>query len=230
MKYIENNLKNIKDRISLIRKEYSIEREITIVAVSKTFTPLHIKAVCESGIKNIGENRYQEAKPKIDELSGLGIIWHFIGTLQTNKIRKIMESFDLIQSVGEIKHIDKIDSIAKEKGVVYPVFIEINIGKEENKAGFPVDDIEYIINHIKEKQNIVLKGMMCIPPYSPNPEDSRKYFIKMKKIYDEAEKMNNGKNIRLEELSMGMSEDYLIAIEEGATMVRIGRGIFGKRG
>ncbi len=230
MKYIENNLKNIKERISLIKKENSIERDITIVAVSKTFTPLHIKTVFESGIKDIGENRYQEAKPKIDELNDLNINWHFIGTLQTNKIRKIMNSFSLIQSVSEIKHIDKIDSIAEEKKVVYPIFIEINIGEESNKSGFSIDETGKIIERIKERKNIVLKGVMCIPPYSSNPEDSRKYFQKMKKIYDELRENNNGKNIQTEELSMGMSDDFEIAVEEGATMVRIGRGIFGKRG
>ncbi len=230
MNNIAENINFIKDKILSIKENYSVKNDITIVAVSKTFPPSFIKEALNSGINNIGENRYQEAKPKIKELIDLKIKWHFIGTLQTNKIRKIMELFHLIQSVSNIKHIDKIDAIAEEKRIVYPFFIEINIGGEKNKSGFLIDEIKDAIDKIKEKKNIVLKGLMCIPPYSENSENSRAYFGKMKNIFDELKKENNGTNILLEELSMGMSEDYEIAIQEGATMVRIGRAIFGKRG
>jgi len=228
MKGIRERIKEIKDSIKSIKKKNSIERDIKIIAVSKTFPSQAIKEVYKEGIKDIGENRYQEAIKKIEELKDFDIYWHFIGTLQTNKIRKIMEKFSIIQSVSKIKHIEKIDEIAKEKEIVYPFLIEINIGEEKSKSGFLKNQIDDVLDIVSRKNNIILKGFMAIPPYNPNPENSRKYFIEMKDIFDRYRAYITD-NISIEELSMGMSEDYLIAIEEGATMVRIGRGIFGER-
>ncbi len=228
MKGIRERIIDIRNSIETLKKEKSIERDIKIIAVSKTFPSDAIKEAYESGIKDIGENRYQEALKKIEELKELDINWHFIGTLQTNKIRKIMEKFSIIQSVSKIKHIDKIDEIAAEKGISYPFLIEINIGEEKSKSGFLNEQIDEVLDIISNKNNIILKGFMAIPPYSPEPENSRKYFIEMREIFERYRAFVSD-NVSIEELSMGMSEDYLIAIEEGATMVRIGRGIFGER-
>ncbi len=228
MKGIKERIKKIKSNIESVKAEKGINREVKIIGVSKTFPAEAIKEAFEAGIRDIGENRYQEAIEKIKILEQLSINWHFIGTLQTNKIRKIMNSFSIIQSVSKVKHIEKIDEIAREKGIIYPFLIEINIGEEKSKSGFLKSQIDEILDIVSKKDNILLKGLMTIPPYSPNPEDSRKYFVEMREIFEKYRAYLSD-NVSIEELSMGMTEDYLIAIEEGATMVRIGRGIFGER-
>ncbi len=228
MKGIKERIEKIRENIRSVKEKRGIEHEIKIIAVSKTFPPEAIEEVYKAGIKEIGENRYQEAIKKINELKDFDINWHFIGTLQTNKIKKIMDSFSIIQSVSKTKHIEKIDDIAREKGIKFPFLLEINIGEEKSKSGFLKEQLDEIFDFISKKDNILMKGFMTIPPYDPNPQNSRKYFVQMREIYEKYKPFSSD-NISVEELSMGMSEDYIVAVEEGATMVRIGRGIFGER-
>jgi PLP dependent protein len=212
-----------KSNIQEILKDIK-NKNILLAAVTKTRTIEEIKEAIGSGIMIIAENKVQEAEKKYDELEDLfrrkEIEFHFIGHLQSNKIKKAVEMFDVIQTVDSLKLSEDIDKRAKEIGKTQRIFIEVNIGREHQKSGVMPEKINLLVDEIKKLKNIRLEGLMCIPPHSENKEDSRKYFSEMKKIFDQ---------LHLRYLSMGMSNDYLIAIEEGSNMIRIGRGIFGDR-
>jgi len=229
MEEIGKRINRLKQDINRTKEKFNINKDIKIVAVSKTFNSACIHNAFKNGMKFIGENRYKEAKSKIDKLKDLNIVWHFVGKVQSNKIRKVMNNFDLVQSVSKAKYIKKINEIAETRNICYPFFLEVNIGREPNKSGFLKEELEDVFELLHSKKNIKLKGLMCIPPYTDVPEDRRKYFTWMKDIFEDYKKYNNGESIQLTELSMGMTEDYNIAIQEGSTMIRVGRKIFGKR-
>ncbi|TQD25866.1 YggS family pyridoxal phosphate-dependent enzyme [Methanolobus vulcani] len=199
-----------------------------LICVTKTVDPDRINEAIKAGAAIIGENRVQEFEEKSDRL--LPCEKHMIGHLQTNKVKKAVENFDVIQSVDSLKVALEIDKRAEDAGKVQEIYLQVNIGDESQKSGFELDEIRQSINEIASLKNIRVTGMMCIPPYVP-PEQARPYFRKMKALFDELKVETQGKfdNIDLKELSMGMSGDYRVAIEEGATMVRIGSAIFGER-
>ncbi len=199
--------------------------EVKLVSVTKTVDTDRINRSIRAGATIIGENRIQEFDEKSESV--LPCEKHLIGHLQTNKVKRAVELFDLIQSVDSIKLIREIDRRAKETGKIQDVFLQVNIGNESQKYGFPIEGIRSAIEQIRELKNIHVKGMMCIPPFV-SAREARPYFTKMKTIFDEI-KQENKDNIDIQELSMGMSGDFWVAIEEGATMVRIGSAIFGKR-
>jgi PLP dependent protein len=211
----------IKENIEQIRKEIV---NASLVAVTKKRTVEEIKEAINSGVKTIGENRIQEAESKYNELKDYfkknKVEFHFIGHLQSNKIRKAVEMFDVIQSVDSLKLAEEINKIAEEKNKTQRIFIEVNIGEEQQKSGVLPKGVIRLVKDVIKLKNIKLEGLMCIPPYSDDAEDSRKYFKQMKDLFDET---------GLKYLSMGMSKDYRIAIEEGSNMIRIGQGIFGER-
>jgi pyridoxal phosphate enzyme (YggS family) len=213
---IKGNIKTIKEEIR--------NSDILLVAVTKTRTIEEIKEAIDSGINIIGENRIQEAEAKFCELRDYfkknNVEFHFIGRLQSNKIKKAVEMFDVIQTVDSLKIAEEIDKRAKEKNKTQRIFIEVNIGNEQQKSGVIPKGVINLVKEIRKLKNIKLEGLMCIPPYSDNAEDSRKYFRQMKKLFDET---------GLKYLSIGMTKDYRIAIEEGSNMIRIGQGIFGER-
>ena len=212
---VDENIKRIFEEIG----------DRTLICVTKTIEPERINEAIRAGATIIGENRVQEYEDKREEI--LPCETHLIGHLQTNKVKKAVEFFDVIQSVDSLKVINNIDSRAGDIDKVQRVFLQVNIGNEPQKHGFRLDRIKEVINEIRSLQNIRVEGLMCIPPFVP-AEQTRPYFQKMKAFFDEM-KQENGSNIDIQELSMGMSNDYMVAIEEGATMVRVGSAIFGER-
>jgi hypothetical protein len=212
---VDKNIKRILEKIG----------DRKLICVTKTIEPERINKAIQAGATIIGENRVQEYEDKREEI--LPCETHLIGHLQTNKVKKAVEFFDVIQSVDSLKVINNIDSRAGDIDKVQRVFLQVNIGNEPQKHGFRLDRIKEVIKEIRSLQNIRVEGLMCIPPFVP-AEQTRPYFQKMKALFDEMKQENRG-NIDIQELSMGMSNDYMVAIEEGATMVRVGSAIFGER-
>ena len=197
----------------------------TLVCITKTIEPERINKAILAGATIIGENRVQEFEDKRDDI--LPCEAHLIGHLQAKKVKKAVLLFDVIQSIDSLKLIRNIDRRARDIGKIQRVYLQVNIGSEPQKYGFLPDEIKDAVTEIRSLRNVRVEGLMCIPPFVP-PEQTRSYFRKMKTIFDEM-KQENLDNIDLRTLSMGMSSDYMIAIEEGATMVRVGSAIFGKR-
>ncbi|MCD4800522.1 MAG: YggS family pyridoxal phosphate-dependent enzyme, partial [Methanococcoides sp.] len=196
-----------------------------LVCVTKTIDPERINESIRAGATIIGENRVQEFEDKCAEI--LPCERHLIGNLQTNKVKKAVQLFDVIQSVDSLKLIQDIDRKAEAIDKVQKVFLQVNIGNEPQKFGFGSDEIGQVITQLHSLRNVQVKGLMCIPPFV-SPEQTRSYFKKMKALFDELKQVDQD-NIDIQELSMGMSNDYRVAIEEGATMVRVGSAIFGNR-
>jgi pyridoxal phosphate enzyme (YggS family) len=211
-------LVNIQKRIhaAAIRAKRD-PQSITLIAVTKTVPVDRIRHAIAFGVRNVGENRLQEALPKIDELRDLGLTWHFIGRIQTNKAKKVAETFDWIHSVDRTDVADKL-GLATRRSL--SILIEVKLHEETNKSGAAISDIPSVIDAIRRHHNLNLKGLMAVPPFLENPEEVRPYFRKLRELAAQYD---------LPELSMGMSHDFEVAIEEGATMVRIGTGLFGKR-
>ena len=197
----------------------------TLVCITKTIEPERINEAIRAGATIIGENRVQEYEDKRDDI--LPCETHLTGHLQTNKVKKAVHLFDVIQSIDSLKLIRNIDRSARDIDKVQRVYLQVNIGNEPQKYGFRPDELKNAITEIRSLRNVRVEGLMCIPPFVP-PEQTRAYFRKMKALFDEM-KQENRDNIDIRTLSMGMSSDYRIAIEEGATMVRVGSAIFGKR-
>jgi len=199
--------------------------EVKILGVAKEQPVERIKEAYKCGIKLIGENKTQEAEAHQAELESLDISWHFIGKLQKNKINRILKNFDFIESVDGVKSLEHIHKRVSD-GI--EVFIEINIGDEKNKSGFTIDGLMKALNYISQLDRVKITGLMALPPYSDDPEEVRPYFKKVRELKDELNEMNLS-NFDIKHLSMGMSSDYEAAIEEGATIVRLGTALFGRR-
>lgn len=222
----ENYLKILEKIYEACEKSRRKPEEVKILGAAKKQSPEKIKLAFELGIKLIGENYVQEAEKKILALKKLPIEWHFIGRLQTNKVKKAIILFSLIQTLDRISLAQEIQKQAEKRNLVVPVFIEVNIGKEPTKGGVEPEKLEEFIEEIKKFDRIKVRGLMCLPPYEENPEKVRPYFKKMREIF---EKVKPYMNSEFKELSMGTSNDFPIAIEEGATIIRIGEALFGKR-
>lgn len=220
---IKENIENLRFRIkNSALKAGRNPGEIKLVAVTKYVEAEQIEEAISAGIKITAENRLQEALEKFEKIKPEilnKVEKHFIGTLQRNKIKAIVKNFDAIQSVDSVKIAQEIDEECRKINRTIPIFVEVNIGKEETKHGIMPEETLDFCNKIMKFTNIKLVGLMCIAPYSENAEDSREYFRQMKEIQ---------KKVGVKHLSMGMSNDFEIAIEEGSNMVRIGRGIFGE--
>lgn len=226
MEIIKNNLEIINEKIkkAALRTNKNPE-EIKLVAVTKTATIKQIKEAISVGVKIIGENKVQEAKEKYQILSA-DIEWHLVGHLQTNKVKYAIEIFDLIHSVDSIKLVKEIDKRSLQFGMITNVLVEVNVSGEETKYGIKPEEVEPFLKEISEFSRIRVRGLMTIAPIAEDKEEVRPYFRKLRKLFEKI-KIENMKNIRMDYLSMGMTEDFEAAIEEGANMVRIGRGIFG---
>lgn len=226
MEIIKNNLEIIKEKIKKATlKTNRNPEEIKLVAVTKTATIEQIKEAISAGVKIIGENKVQEAKEKYQILSA-DIDWHLVGHLQTNKVKYAIEIFDLIHSVDSIKLAKEIDKRSLQFGMITNVLVEVNVSGEETKYGIKAEEVEPFLKEISEFSRIKVRGLMTIAPIAEDKEEVRPYFRKLRKLFEKI-KIENMKNIRMDYLSMGMTEDFEVAIEEGANMVRIGRGIFG---
>ncbi len=223
MNYCEN-IKKIIEKIEKAKNKSPYKQNVKLIAVSKTFSADNIKKVYLCGIKHFGENYVQEMLKKYEELKDLDIKWHFIGHLQKNKAKYIYDKIEMLQSLDSIELAKILNKRLEAKNKFLDVLIQINIGNEPNKYGIKAEEIEEFLDKLAMYSRLIIKGFMCIPPFSIYKEETRKYFIKMREIFEKY------KNNQITELSMGMSKDFEIAIEEGATIVRIGTLIFGERG
>jgi len=200
---------------------------VELVVAAKTRKPEEILQAIEAGVKIVGENYVQEAEPAY-EVVGNRAKWHFIGHLQRNKVKKAVKLFDMIETVDSVEIAREIDKRCAQIGKVMPVLIEINSGREEQKSGVFPEKAEQLVREISSLQNIRVKGLMTMGPRFGNPKDSRPYFVETKKIFDKLKNLDLP-NIEMRYLSMGMTNSYKIAIDEGANIVRIGSKIFGER-
>jgi len=214
---IKNNLDEIK---------ITLPEGVTLIAVSKTKPNEAVLEAYECGIRDFGENKVQDLVLKYETLPK-DIRWHFIGALQTNKVRKLIGKTFLIQSLDRASLADEINKIASKKNLMVDALIEVNIGEEENKSGIFLKDLAEFIEYLKDLEHINIKGLMAIIPQGDDAQN-KKYFKRMKEVFMEL-KSKEYDRFHMEILSMGMSMDYLSAIEEGSNMVRIGTGIFGNR-
>ena len=212
----------VNENVKAILKELGNTK---LVCVTKTVNAQRINESIRAGATIIGENKVQEYEDKCDEL--LPCEKHLIGHLQSNKVKKAVQLFDVIQSVDSLKLIKEIDKKARAINKIQKIFLQVNIGNEPQKFGFADNEIARVLTEIHTIKNIHVQGLMCIPPFE-SPEETRSYFKRMKVLFDEMQQKKQD-NIDIQELSMGMSSDYRIAIQEGATMVRIGSSIFGNR-
>ena len=211
---IADNLASVEERIGSACGRAGRKRsEVTLVAVSKTFPPERIDEAIAAGVTHIGENRVQEGRDKKPKVLGAAR-WHLIGHLQSNKAKDAVRIFDVIETVDSV---DLAQKIARASDTTRDVLLQVNVGEERQKSGIAAADVEAVAREIRGIQGVRLIGLMAIPPIG----DPRPHFRRLRAIRDQ---------IGLEHLSMGMSEDFEIAIEEGSTMVRIGRAIFGPRG
>jgi len=220
-----NKVKNIISQAAL--KGNRKPEDIILLAASKTQPSEKIVQAYESGVRYFGENRVQEGIKKIEELKDYkDIHWHLIGGLQTNKAKYAVKHFELIHSLDRETLADEIDKRAKKIGKKQEVLIEVNVGEEESKYGVKPSDLDRLFEYTLMKENINVVGLMCIPPYFEDKEKSRPYFAMLRDLRDRLEEKFR---VKLPHLSMGMSHDFDVAIEEGATIVRVGTAIFGER-
>jgi PLP dependent protein len=225
MSTIKDNLLKVRERMErAARKAGRDPKEIKLVAVSKTVEVTRIKEAIEAGVSILGENYVQEAEKKVEVL-GKSISWHFIGHLQSNKARYAVRLFDVIHSIDSIPLAEELDRRAAQSDRVIKVMIEVNLSKEATKFGTDEDRVLNLAKRIQHLGHLSLEGLMTMPPYFDSPEMSRPYYGALREL---KERMIN-EGIPLKELSMGMSHDFEIAIEEGATFVRVGTAIFGPR-
>jgi len=218
---IERNLKEVEGRIAQAAQRVGRSPdEVTIVAVTKQVAPQAIEAAIKAGIRHIGENRVQEANEKIRLLSALELYptWHMVGHLQTNKVKTAVEIFDIIHSIDSLRLAQLVSQRADK---TLPVLLQVNISGEETKSGFSVAELPKALDEVARLPRLEVKGLMTIAPLVQDAEEVRPIFRRLRELRD---------SLGLEHLSMGMSDDFEVAVEEGATMVRIGRAIFGKRG
>jgi len=225
---IAENLAVVKERIAQAARKSGREPEsVRLVAVSKTVPAERIEV---SGIEGcvLGENKVQEARDKIEALGTESYHWHFIGHLQRNKVKHIPGLFELIHSVDSSELAEDIHSYSLRHDLVTPVLIQVNISGEASKSGVAPSDLEELLSMLISLSGISVRGLMTIPPFDPDPEKSRRHFAALRKLRDRMRSVNI-ENITMDELSMGMSNDFEVAIEEGATWVRVGTAIFGAR-
>jgi pyridoxal phosphate enzyme (YggS family) len=187
----------------------------------KSVSPERVRAAVEAGVRTLGENRLQEALPKIEAVGDCeGLTWHFIGRLQRRKVKSVVGRFDVIHSVESLDLAEEINRRAAEAGLVQAVLMEVNVGEEASKGGVAPAALAETAAAIAALPHLSLRGLMAVPPLSTDPEAARPYFRRLREL---------ALSLKLTELSMGMSQDYAVAVEEGATMVRVGTAIFGAR-
>jgi len=228
MSDIKKNLEVIKEKIDrAAQKSGRKGTDITVIAVTKTIDVARINELISYGIQNIGENKAQELRDKYPQIDP-SVNWHFIGHLQSNKIKYIIDKVKLIHSVDSEKLAYNINEAAKKHDKVMDILLQVNVAEDENKFGLSYKEVEPLLYKLKDLKNIRVRGLMTIVPYDEEAENNRLYFRRMKRLAVDIDNQNID-NISMEFLSMGMTNDFEIAIEEGSNMVRIGTGIFGAR-
>ncbi|HSM88348.1 MAG TPA: YggS family pyridoxal phosphate-dependent enzyme [Candidatus Limnocylindrales bacterium] len=229
---IVENVAHVRERIAAAAARVRRRpEEITLMAVSKTVEPERIRLAYQAGLRVFGENRVQEFAEKCDALRDMQATeWRLIGHLQSNKAKKAVELFQAIDSVDSLRLAEKLDHAARAMGKILPALVEIKVGEEESKAGIPLDspELEDLLQAAPRLEHLQVRGLMTVPPYTENPEGARDYFRCLRDLRDQiaARKLPR---ISMDVLSMGMSHDFEVAIEEGSTCVRVGTAIFGAR-
>ena len=223
---LTENLRSIRERIAeaCARANRRVE-EVTLLAVSKGHPPDAVRALADAGQMLFGENKVQEGKAKIPLCPGK-LLWHMIGHLQSNKCRDAVQFFDMIESVDSLAIATEINRMAEKSGKTVPILLEVNVAGESSKFGYKPQAILEELEKINALPKIEIHGLMTVPPYSPTPERSRAYFRQLRELKGDCEKILGAP---LPHLSMGMSGDFEIAIEEGATLIRVGTALFGPR-
>jgi PLP dependent protein len=229
---ITENIASIRRRIeTAARRAGRNPEEITLMAVSKTFGPERIREAYGAGLRVFGENRVQEFSAKVEALRDLSAAeWHLIGHLQSNKAGKAAELFAAVDSVDSLKLAEKLNAAAEKLGKSLAVLIEVNVGGEEAKSGVDPEsgELDALLQSAPRLNNLKIRGLMTIPPFTEDPESARPFFRKLRELRDGI-RARNLAAISMETMSMGMSHDFEVAIEEGSTCIRVGTGIFGER-
>ncbi len=225
---LKENLQKVEENIEAACKRAGRDRkEVTLIAVSKTKPIEMLQEIYDEGIRCFGENKVQELTEKMPAMPQ-DIEWHMIGHLQRNKVKYIAGKVALIHSVDTYRLAEEINIQAKKRNIVIPILVEVNIAHEESKFGTTEEDAVLLVEEISKLENVRIKGLMTIAPNVSDPEENRPYFKKIKQLSVDITNKNIH-NVSMDILSMGMTNDYTVAIEEGATMVRVGTGIFGER-
>jgi len=226
---MKTRLENVKNRINKAASDCGRDPEtIQLVAVSKTIPQKRVKEAIDAGVTILGENYVQEAKEKFNALSSFPVSWHMIGHIQTNKAKYAVRLFDLIQTVDSLKLARELDKQAKKIDKIQQILIQVNIGDDPAKSGTTAEETRILIQEISRLENLSIRGLMTMPPFFNSPEKVRPFFSALRDLCDRIRDAGIS-NVSMDELSMGMTGDFEAAIEEGATMVRIGTAIFEQR-
>jgi pyridoxal phosphate enzyme (YggS family) len=228
MGMVADNLSAVQERIAKAATRVGRDpAEVRLVAVTKTMPVQPIREAIDAGHRMFGENRVQEAQDKVQAL-GRDVQWHLIGHLQRNKVKFVCDLFDMIESVDSLPLALDLNARASRHGIVMPILIQVNIGDETTKSGVDVSDALALVQQVAVLPHVAVKGLMCVPPAVGIAEHARPYFVQLRTLAEQiaGERMPN---VAMTELSMGMSHDFEVAIEEGATIVRVGSAIFGPR-
>jgi PLP dependent protein len=226
MSLIAENLERVREQIAraAVNSGRSID-DVELVAITKTHPAEKIREAIEAGHSLFGESRVQEARAKIPELPS-GLRWHFVGHLQKNKIRHALPLFEMLHSIDSLPLAQEFNRIAEEGGMHPRVMLEVNVAGEGSKFGFTPDKLREAMEDLLALPRLSIEGLMCIPPIAEEAEASRRYFVQLRKLRDS---IQTEFNVTLPALSMGMTNDFMVAVEEGATLVRVGTAIFGDR-
>ncbi len=228
MSEIAENLARVRERMEAAALRSGRKAgQIRLVAVSKTVPPERVREAVDAGVEILGENYVQEAQKKID-LVGRRPAWHFIGHLQTNKAKIAGRLFDFIHSVDSLRLAEELSRAARRENKVIPILLQVNLAGEESKFGAAESDLFLLLEAVSRLEGVSVKGLMAMPPFFENAEDSRPYFKELRSLAESAARQRIP-GIGMGELSMGMSNDFEVAIEEGATLVRVGTAVFGPR-
>jgi len=225
---IQENIEDVHRRIAAAcaRSGRAVD-DVTLVVVSKTVDVARIQEALATGITQLGENRVQDATPKIDALYGqTQVTWHMIGHLQSNKVKRAVEYFQMIHSVDSLKRAQEIDKRAQEQGKNMSILFEVNVSGEESKFGLSPEELPDIVREASRYEHLTVKGLMTMAPFVDFPEDTRPYFRALRELLLTFQEQGFS---QMTELSMGMTNDFEVAVEEGATLIRVGSAIFGAR-
>jgi pyridoxal phosphate enzyme (YggS family) len=221
-------LRRVREQIARAAQRAGRSAEdVTLIAVSKTFDPTVVQQAVDAGVRDLGENRVQEAVPKASKVIGK-VRWHLIGHLQSNKVKPAVETFRVIHTIDSVKLAERVDRIAGELGKRPTVLVQVDLAQEPTKSGADERELGSIVEALDSARNLEFRGLMSLPPFFDSPERTRPYFRKLREMLDDLNR-NRTPERQLTELSMGMSHDFEVAIEEGATLVRVGTAIFGRR-
>ena len=226
MSATSENLERVHDQIADAARKSGRSRDaIDLVAISKTHDAEHLREAVEAGQTLFGESRVQEARAKIPDLPS-NLRWHFVGHLQKNKVRHALPLFEMFHGIDSLDLAREIDRIAEEEGLEPRVLLQVNVAGEGSKFGFQPNKLRQELEPLLALSRLSIEGLMTIPPLAEEAESSRKFFVQLRELRDDLEKQFN---LKLPQLSMGMTNDFAVAVEEGATLVRVGTAIFGER-